>query len=283
MMNDILTYYATPGVFTAPGEHAALFHALAPDLNALVAAVQGAMVHIFWAERYGLDLSDERKAEVQLRDVERMLARYRALNDGDLAMPRPPEQRLVGNCRDHSVLLAAMLRHCGLPARARCGFGAYFGAGHYGDHWVAEVWDAGAGRWKLVDAQLDELQRGALQIGFDTHDVPRDQLIVGGQAWRMCRQEGADPERFGIFDMHGLWFIADNVLRDVLALNKVELLPWDGWSVFADPRGLSAEYLGWVDELAELSLAADDRYADVRAACAPGGPLAVPPDWPPAG
>jgi hypothetical protein len=282
-MNDILGYYAMPGLFTDPGEHADLFAGLPPDPDALVAHVQGAMVHIFWAERYGLSLSEERQAEVQLRSVTRMLSRYRELDAGDMTMPRPPERRLVGNCRDHSVMLAAMLRHHGLPARARCGFGAYFEPGQYGDHWVAEIWDAAVGRWRLVDAQLDDLQCDVLKIGFDPHDVPRDQFIVGGQAWRMCRQEGADPERFGIFDMRGLWFIADNVLRDVLALNKVELLPWDGWSVFADPGGLSGEYLAWIDELAELSLAADDRYDEVRAACAPGGPLAVPADWPPTG
>ena len=38
---------------------------------------------------------------------------------------------------------------------------------------------------------------------------------------------------FGILDMHGLWFIAGNVIRDVAALNNHEMLPWDVWGAMA--------------------------------------------------
>jgi hypothetical protein len=75
------------------------------------------------------------------------------------------------------------------PARPRCGFGAYFLPNHYEDHWVCEYWNEAGGRWVLVDAQLDELQRNVLETSFDTLDVPRDQFIVGGAAWKMCRSE----------------------------------------------------------------------------------------------
>ncbi|MGE5223648.1 MAG: transglutaminase-like domain-containing protein, partial [Omnitrophica WOR_2 bacterium] len=138
--------------------------------------------------------------------------------------------RLVGNCRDFSVLLVSMLRYLGIPARARCGFGAYFMPNHYEDHWVVEYWNAKEQRWILVDAQLDELQRNVLQPLFDPFDVPRNQFIVAGQAWQLCRAGLVDPDAFGIFDMHGMWFIGGNVVRDFLSLNKVEILPWDsGW------------------------------------------------------
>ena len=91
-----------------------------------------------------------------------------------------------------------------VPARARCGFGAYFLPNHYEDHWVAEYWNAAEERWVLVDAQLDEFQRREMQVAFDPLDVPRDQFIVGGAAWKMCRSGVADPDSFGIFDMRGL-------------------------------------------------------------------------------
>ena len=68
------------------------------------------MVHVFWAERYGLNLSEERNAEVQLRSMERRLSRTLALDPGALTMPRMPEQKIVGNCRDFSVTLASMLQ-----------------------------------------------------------------------------------------------------------------------------------------------------------------------------
>jgi hypothetical protein len=79
----------------------------------------------------------------------------------------------------------------------------------------------------FVDAQLDELQQAAMKINFDVLDVPRDQFIVGGKAWQMCRSGEQNPAKFGIFDMHGLGFVRGNLVRDVASLNKMELLPWD--------------------------------------------------------
>ena len=90
---------------------------------------------------------------------------------------------------------------------------------------MAEYWNPAQTRWVLVDAQLDRFQCDAMYIPFDPLDVPRDQFIVGGRAWQMCRRGEADPEHFGIFDMHGLGFVRGDFVRDVAALNKVELLP----------------------------------------------------------
>ena len=47
---------------------------------------------------------------------------------------------------------------------------------------------------------------------------------------QLCRAGQANPDLFGVFDMHGMWFIRGNVVRDLAALNKVELLPWDCWA-----------------------------------------------------
>ena len=41
----------------------------------------------------------------------------------------------MGNCRDFSTMLCTVLRYQNTPARARCGFGAYFLPDHYEDHW----------------------------------------------------------------------------------------------------------------------------------------------------
>jgi hypothetical protein len=51
------------------------------------------------------------------------------------------------------VLAAAMLRAQGTPARARCGFGGYFGSGAFEDHWVcvpATVYNAVMNRTEPV-------------------------------------------------------------------------------------------------------------------------------------
>lgn len=248
-----LSLFATPGPITQIVGHADLLAGLPSDVPALVRVVQDNLLHVFWTRAYGVTLVPERQAEVDLRWVTRQLDRIAAMNPAPLVEPRPAEGKLIGNCRDHSVLLAALLRHQGVPARARCGFATYFMPNHFEDHWVCEYWHAGEGRWVLVDAQLDGLQVNALKPDFDPLDVPRDRFISGGAAWRMCRAGEADPDSFGIEDMHGLWFVRGNFIRDVAALNKVELLPWDGWGVInVRDEDLTEDDLGFLDEVAAL-------------------------------
>ena len=255
-MTDSLEFYAAPGQMTDPGALAHLLADLPADIPSLVRVVQGLMVHIFWAGRYGLKLDETRQQEVQIRPLAAKLERIVELDPRPLTEPRDLDNRLVGNCRDFSVLFAGLLRALGIPARARCGFGRYFLPNHYEDHWVGEVWNAVERRWVLVDAQLDAPQQEVLKQPFDPLDVPRDQFITGGRAWQLCRGGAADPDAFGIADMHGLWFVRGNLVRDVAALNKMELLPWDVWGIAHVEGGdeaLAPEDLAALDEIAALT------------------------------
>ncbi len=147
---------------------------------------------------------------------------------------------------------------------------------------MCECWDARQGRWVLVDAQLDALQREAMRIPFDPLDVPRDQFLTGGVAWQMCRRGQADPDRFGIFDMKGMWFIRGDLLRDLFALNKAEILPWDHWGLMSkDEKDLTAEDMALLDRAAELTLAGDEALDEIRRACENEPALRMPDDWRP--
>jgi len=273
-----LEYYAAPGLMTDPREHAPLFDDLPRDVAALCKVVQGVMIHIFWAERYGIKLSDERKNEVQIRSVARKLAHILELDPRPLGDARSLDKKLVGNCRDFSVMLTALLQHQGVPARARCGFGRYFMPGKYEDHWVCEYWNATENRWRFVDGQLDEFQQQALRIRFSPLDVPRTMFITGGKAWQMSRAGQADPDRFGIFDMHGLWFVRGDFVRDVAALDKMELLPWDGWGIIeTKDNDLSADDLAFLDRVAELTQGDVPQFDAVRAVYESDARLRVPP------
>ncbi|HEY9089849.1 MAG TPA: transglutaminase-like domain-containing protein [Anaerolineaceae bacterium] len=262
-MQSESAYYTGQGPISHPGEMVGLYQDLPTRVDELVRIVQGTTIHVFWAKRYGVDLSDERQAEVQLRQMPRRLARTLELDPRPLTEPRAVEQKLVGNCRDHSLLLVSMLRHQGIPARARCGFGVYFQPNHYEDHWVGEYWNADEKRWVMVDAQLDALQCEALQIPFNPLDVPRDQFIVGGKAWQMARSGQADPDSFGIFEMRGLGFILGNLLRDLAALNRMELLPWDCWGLMLKERLDDGDF-ALLDEAAALTAADAPDFEKVR-------------------
>jgi hypothetical protein len=106
------------------------------------------------------------------------------------------------------------------------------------------------------------------QLDFDPLDTPRNRFIVGGQAWQWCRAGKEDPQKFGIFDMHGMAFIAGDLMRDFLAFNKVEILPWDGgWGYITDQCYANIEdgsNFGPMDRLAALTLAGDAAFEEIR-------------------
>ncbi len=266
---ELRQYYTTPGIMTDPGVHSDLLTGLPQDIAELCQVVQNNLLHIFWAERYGRKLTDEERSTVGVRRLADKLGLMRQVMDRPLVEPRPLEMRQVGNCRDYTLLLTAMLRNQGVPARARCGFGAYFMPGHFEDHWVCEYWNDEQGRWVLVDAQLDALQQEVLDIRFDPLDVPRDQFIVGGQAWQMCRRGTADPKQFGIMEMNGWWFIWGDLARDFLALNKIEILPWD-YEIPAfthpleDPFPDDPQEIAFYDRIAALTQAGNAAFSEVR-------------------
>src|SRR5512133_218191 len=133
IMNSTSTFYSEQGQISAPKSYAGLFDNTPASIAELVQLVQGVTIHVFWAERYGLKVPPERMDELQLRSMERRLARTMELDSSPLTEPRLLEKKLLGNCRDHSLLLSAMLRHQGVPARARCGFGTYFMPDHFED------------------------------------------------------------------------------------------------------------------------------------------------------
>lgn len=249
-------FYATPGRMTSPGRHKALFDGLPSGIEALSRVTQGLIIHEFLTQQYGFELPDERRATVHVRPVEEMLDRIVATGSRQLTAAREPSARFAGDCRHFTVLTVAMLRAQGTPARARCGFGDYFGSGMFEDHWVCEYWNDEAGRWVLADAQLDDTQRQLFGIDFDPLDVPRDRFAVAGQAWARCRAGEADPASFGLSALNesGDWWIAGNLVRDVAALNNMEMLPWDGWGAMPKPgEPIDDERAALFDRLAALT------------------------------
>ena len=236
------------------------------------------MVHIFWARSYQLELSDARQAEVTLRPVPRKLARILELDPAQLDQPRQNVVKLVGNCRDFTVLTVSLLRAKGIPARSRCGFGTYFMPNHFEDHWVLEYWNAEEKRWVWVDAQMDELQQEALKLPFNPLDMPAGAFVTGGEAWQMARRGDADPDCFGIFEYKGIDFIKGNLMRDLLALNKFEVLPWDFWGLLNTPvNEMNTKDLARLDQAAQICQSAD--IPSAVAFCEENPDFIAPAEW----
>ena len=253
---DELVYYRRQSRLTDPGAKLHLLRGLPADVAAMARVIGGVMVHRDCTRRFGFALPEQRREEANIRYVEAILDYLGTLDE------RPPEERFAGTCRDFVVLLCAMVRAAGVPARARAGFAGYFTAGFFDDHWVVEIWDDHRG-WRLIDAQVASAPKGTYtDADVDALDVPRDAFLVGGQAWQECRSGSRELDRIGTSaaGLTGMWEVQGNVVRDLASLNRVETLPWDTWGL------IPVHY----DQLDPADIDLLDRAADVSAA---GGPL----------
>ncbi|NUT48989.1 MAG: transglutaminase domain-containing protein [Saccharothrix sp.] len=265
--------YATHSRFTDPGDLGGWLDGVGPDLAELRRVASGLVFH-FWGNG---DITDHgfpahRRAEVELRYAGDMFARLHELNPAPLSADRPPTERIVGCCRDFTLLFVSMARHHGIPARSRVGFAGYLVPGWYLDHVVAEVWDGT--RWRLVEAQLVDAE-------FDLLDVPRDRFLVGADAWRACRSGALDPARFVVSpdltepSLRGFPRLWHDLVQDLASLNKHEMVLWDLWGGLRNEPEVSEEDASAADDLAALLQDATDRTdatdptgPDVRAAFA---------------
>jgi hypothetical protein len=253
--------YARQSRYTDPGPYAALFDPLpASDVGELAAVVRNVLVHYRAA---GIEFTGERLNEIDHRWVERILATDQDRFAAPLATARPEDQRVVGCCRDFTLLTVAALRRHGVPARSRIGFAAYFASDFWCDHVVVEYWNGR--RWVWADAQLDPSR----DWGFDTCDLPRDLCAAGlsgppvfasaAQVWTAYRRGEIDVEKYGVdpgLPIRGGAFVRNYVLHELAHRQRDELLLWDGWGVMGGE--LRGSELGLIDEVAALLLAADD-------------------------
>lgn len=279
---QIREFYASPGPMTDTGKYREQTNKLPGDVERLARAVSELVIHQFFAQPFfDFNIPEPRMQESQIRKVSGMLDTLLDLDPRPLSDPRPPEKRLAGICRNFGMLTVALLRAQGIPARSRYGFAAYFNPPYYEDHHVAEYWNAQENRWVLVDSQLlGDVWKEKLGLNFDPLDVPRDQFLVAGDAWKQSRNGDLDPLKIGTSngDLFGLWIIAGVLIRDVAALNKMEMLQWDVWGAQPQPgQELSDEELAYFDKLATMTLDPDNRFDELRRQYENDDRLRVPP------
>lgn len=259
-----IEFYAAPGPLTAlPTEHAERIRRLGLDPEGLCRIAQGLLVDPL--DAFGAGLSEQRMAERNTRPASALLQRALELDPSTpLDQPRPPERRVVGTCRHFAVLATAFLRAAGVPARARCGFAAYFVAPKKVDHWIAEYWSSEDRRWVRIDPEyLDRTTPGQAR----PEDLRAGEFLDGGEAWQLVRSGGEDPAAFGDFGTEnwGLGEIRGNAMRDLASLaDKLEMLPWDVWGPMEDSyNGTTGDdFDELIDDLAAATH--DPRNHDLR-------------------
>ena len=68
------------------------------------------------------------------------------------------------------------------------------------------------------------------------------------------------------------------MIRDLASLNRMEMLPWDVWGAMdMNDDAMTEETKSMLDKVAALTLAGDEKFAEVRAIYESDERLSVPP------
>jgi hypothetical protein len=250
--------YTVPGPFTAlDGVPEAALPPAAGDPEQICRPVNSLVIQP--TDTKALELPAYRQEENNIRPVSELLRRLLALDPAPLTSPRDPDKRVVGTCRHFAVISCALLRRAGVAARVRCGFATYFQPGQALDHWITEYWHEDEVRWVRIDSEI--LGQSVLAR---PHDLSPSEFLSGGEAWAAFRRGTVDAATFGVFgtDNWGAAEIRGNAVKDLAALNKVEVLPWDEWGRMTDAYAgdIGPGYDALLDTLAEIC-AGDDPSA----------------------
>jgi len=212
------------------------------------------MQHPRGAESKSQGFTPEQAADLELRSVAEILsvAVERNLLEGDAAPPK-----VGGVCRDFAILAVSRFRERGTPARLRVGFADYLVPDHWEDHWLCE-WHDGE-RWKRLDVEFAAIGG----TSFNALDVPRERFLTASEAWFRIKDEPEIASRFGVssLDLGGEWFVAGSLFREIAALRKLELKPWDYWGLSENLSRVSTEWSQQarttIDQLASRLKSAD--------------------------
>ncbi|WBC07641.1 transglutaminase domain-containing protein [Micromonospora sp. WMMA1947] len=265
-LDRMLATYRRHTPMTEPGPHAEALRRLPADVPALVEVIGGLFAHYeLDPPAAGWQPGGDRLAEVDLRTTRRMLDRVLALDPAPLTRARPLHRRWLGVCRDASLLLCAVLREQGVPARLR------YGTAHHlyvpyrpmHDHVVVEYWSAAEGRWRYADGRMYRTARDTFQLpDHYRDDVPESVFLTGARAWRRAQEGERAALRLSGLMLNadaGRWQARNLFLYDLAALAGWEPLMWDAWGYIrrARPQARPRGFLQYrkLDRLAAL----DDR------------------------
>ncbi|WNO09174.1 transglutaminase-like domain-containing protein [Teredinibacter sp. KSP-S5-2] len=278
LAQSLYQFYSLPG----PNTELTLFQQDTKPVNgieALCDLVNNIVLIDFWHNMRITKLNPSRESDLSLRSIHEKLANFHKLNTSDLQQERVDQEKILGNCRDTSLLLCAFLRYHGVPARVRSGFATFFSKKKKFDHWLCEYWQEEEQRWVKVDTWMYQIICNKHRLNFifrfllnrlkyNPLDVESKDFISGGEAWLNCYIKGENPKHYGTYEkeLNGDWFVRDNMLRDLFCLNKLEILPWDTEEIQGGKdKPVEDEDVNELNQLAELVSTPDQHFADISA------------------
>ena len=166
---DVFSAHLQYSQYTDPGKYTVLYDDLPSSLSDLCTLIKKQLIHPFDIGKFKDKIPENRQYEdQQFPTVALMLEELLNRNGNGLVMSRQPEDRLIVACVHHSMLLASILRHRGIPVRIRAGYAKYIGNDPRVrvSHVICEVWDAHRQKWILVDPDRQKVDFSTKQFEF---------------------------------------------------------------------------------------------------------------------
>ena len=244
--------------YTDPGQYAYLYDKLPESLDELCLLIKKQLIHPFDAEKFAGKLPEDRTFEdMEYPTVSFMLEELLKRDERGLTVSREPGDRLLVACVHHSMLLASILRHRGIPVRIRAGFATYIGGRKdlRVSHVVCEVWDGERSRWILIDPDRERI------------DFPRDEFEFAHEVWFRLRKGNLGSakyiSRYGCVDH----VTAHLLFHDLSYVIGTEEIYWEDPPIVSKIEtsiaDLSAGELQVLDRIADLLVDPDDHLDEL--------------------
>lgn len=183
--------------------------------------------------------------------------------ENEYSCQRKIQNKMHLTCREQAILLAAILKAKGIPARARSGFAPYIsGDGIFRDHWICERFCDKENRWILTDADCC-----VENLDFDYADIPCDKFLFGAQSYLKIRgKEICDNalEYASVPPTHGMRAALQSLFYDLHSLMNDEIFFWHSPRYIVEKNfDLSQAEFEELDFIANLMLAPSKNFEKI--------------------
>lgn len=187
--------------------------------------------------------------------------------DSNYTENRKIEDKIHVTCRGQAILLAAILKAKGIPARVRSGFTLFKNDNVYHDHWITEYYSENEKRWILVDADMC-----CNDLDFNPYDIPKDCFLNAAKAYLNIRNNTLKPKQiysaefeYNSREKYIIPTIVKSLMYDFHCLMNNEIIYLHYPKYFKEKNFvLNEDDYEELDFLAELMLEPNDNFEELR-------------------
>lgn len=210
----ILEHYRKTGTYTYAGAYGDYFRSLPDDIPTLGRLICSQVIHrvtlmegntnanagLLYGDMNRYPWYRMRCEDDVLLTAPAMTAELFRMDGRGFVRDRRVEDKIVVTCRYVSVLMSAILKAKGIPARCRAGFAPYFQEGVSMDHWINQYYSQEEGRWITFDAD-GFYEEGGMPLS--QYDIPSDCFDWVADSYLSVRRGETDGKQFLYADRAG--------------------------------------------------------------------------------